>query len=424
MKSLDEEVRDALVALENSVPQDYFDGFPARVEARLEVEAMAPDKPSPDPEKPGAEVQTENTGLHDIKEMARTQKQRISRRISTQSDVEESLLSTSSSGLKAVVLPTPGQDTPRYETEDPVPAEQEESRGGGVPIWIYAAVGVVAVAAVVFLMVRGGGKNKDEQTVASGDVSASEPGPVVAAIEPTPGPDQAPAAAPESPEEAVPEPGEADRDGAGGVVGGLASTPGGAVGTGGGAEGAASGDDRGAAAAKEPSTRHKAADKPARASRPAKSSDTKKPTETKKSTETKTSPPPPDKTKPTSEAASLEEMLTEASGGVVEPKEAKKPVAKKPSKTELTSGDIRKGMRSVLARVQTCYSEHKQSGTVKVSVTVAPDGHVEKASAIGQFAGGAYAQTGSCVAKAVENAKFPAWDGGPMTFKYSYLLSE
>jgi len=56
-----------------------------------------------------------------------------------------------------------------------------------------------------------------------------------------------------------------------------------------------------------------------------------------------------------------------------------------------------------------------------VKLTVAPTGQVQKVSVTGVFAGTPVA---ACVEQAVRGATFPAWDGGPQSFGYSYLLSE
>ena len=67
-----------------------------------------------------------------------------------------------------------------------------------------------------------------------------------------------------------------------------------------------------------------------------------------------------------------------------------------------------------------CYERYKVPGTVKVKVTIANTGAVTKATAVdGTFKG---TETGACVAQAVSQADFPAWDGPPMSLTYPFLL--
>jgi hypothetical protein len=404
MKTLEEEIRDAMMALENSVPQDYFDEFPGRVDARLEIQTMASDTSEPrDGDDAEDSDEDENTGLHDIKEMAENTKQRISRRISTQSDVEESLLGSSSVGLKAVVLPTPGKDIPKYDTTTPVVESAHYQARGGVPIWAYAAVAAVAAVAVIFFVTRGG---DDKRKGSTGDrVAVSETaGEAVAGLDPP---------APPAPEIAEPEPvvtplGDVDpgADGDEAVDSSAADEP---------APGAGA-----AATAPRKDVRRKPAAKTTRTGKPAKKSPTKK-ADPKKPADPKPAP------KPKSPGdQSIEDMLSEASGGAAGPDvDASKSAAKKkPTKTELNARDIRNGMNTVSGKAKSCYSEHQQAGSVGVAVTVSPDGKVTKASPTGAFASGDKAKTGKCVAAAVKAAKFPAWDGKAKSFKYSYLLSD
>ena len=60
-------------------------------------------------------------------------------------------------------------------------------------------------------------------------------------------------------------------------------------------------------------------------------------------------------------------------------------------------------------------------GTASFKVTVAPSGKVTGVTVSGMFAG---KPEGSCVESAVRSASFPAWEGGPQTFTYSYLLAD
>lgn len=111
---------------------------------------------------------------------------------------------------------------------------------------------------------------------------------------------------------------------------------------------------------------------------------------------------------------SFDALLKEA--GVSDQKKDNKPKLEKKS---LSGGDIKTGMGSVSGKASKCYAGTQ--GTASVKLTVAPSGQVTKATVTGVFAGTPVA---ACVESAVKSASFPAWDGGPQSFGYSYLLSE
>lgn len=107
-------------------------------------------------------------------------------------------------------------------------------------------------------------------------------------------------------------------------------------------------------------------------------------------------------------------LLKEA--GVDPSKQVKKP---KLERTSLSAGDFKKGMGAVQGRAQACYAGTQ--GTAAVRITIAASGAVANVSVSGQFAGTPVA---ACIQSAIKGASFPPWDGGPQTFGYSYLLSE
>jgi hypothetical protein len=451
MKTLDDDIRHAFTALEQAVPEGYFDALPARImerlpHARLEVDPMGPvmstesNEPGTSPPPQGAtedhredgEEREEHSGLHDIKAMAKTTKQRISRRVSTQSDVEESLLaSASSQSLSAIVLPEPGQDEPSYESfdeADEAPAHAAataaaattESRGG-LPIWVYGAVGAVAVAAVVFFVMRGGTKQtevaQNDLPVAAG--AADQAAPPASA----PSADPAPAITPP-----VADPEDSDSD--------PTTTATGATGADGdGSEGEASprtgAEDRDDDADKPARTRA-SSDAKRTSSRPAASAPSTASSSSSSSTARAEAPKPTPKApakpkKPDDGARSLDDLLDEASGGAVSnrdldgaggpaPAEPKAPV-----KTDLSRSEIQSGMKKVLGRVSACYDQYKEPGTVMVAVVIETSGEVSGADATGKFKN---TETGLCVSEAVRRASFASWEGKPKRFNYPFLLSD
>lgn len=452
MKTLDDDIRHALTALEQAVPEGYFDALPARImerlpHARLEVDPMGPvmstesNEPGTSPPPQGAtedqhdggEEREEHSGLHDIKAMARTTKQRISRRVSTQSDVEESLLaSASSQSLSAIVLPEPGKDEPSYESFDDAdegPARaastaasiSTESRGG-LPIWVYGAVGAVAVAAVVFFIMRGGTKQtqvaQNDVPTAAGSGDRGTPPASAPGIEPAPAvmpPAPPPAADPESSDT---DPSAAAAEGDADAIEGEDSPR--AV-----AEDADGDADRTArtrtsSGAKSTSSRP-SAPTPSAASSSSSSTtakaDAPKPAKAPESAKPK---------KPDDGKRSLDDLLDEASGGAVSNRDLEGPGGpapaepKAPVKTDLSRSEIQSGMKKVLGRVSACYDKYKEPGTVMVAVVIETSGEVSAADATGKFKN---TETGLCVSEAVRRAAFSSWEGKPKRFNYPFLLS-
>lgn len=105
------------------------------------------------------------------------------------------------------------------------------------------------------------------------------------------------------------------------------------------------------------------------------------------------------------------EQLLKDSG--YQKKDADKPKLEKKS---LAAGDFKAGMAGVSGSAQGCYKGTQ--GTAMVKLTIAPSGKVSKVAVTGVGAAEA-----ACVQAAVQGASFPAWDGGPQSFNYSYLLS-
>ncbi len=109
---------------------------------------------------------------------------------------------------------------------------------------------------------------------------------------------------------------------------------------------------------------------------------------------------------------SFDALLKEA--GVKEKKEVVKL-----DKKQLSTEEFKKGMGAITAKAQACYKGTQGSANVKL--TIASSGQVSKVTINGAFAGKPEAD---CVSAAVKSASFPAWDGGPQTFGYPILLSE
>lgn len=454
MDKLDANIRDAMKALESTVPDSYFDQFESRLEARLEVEAMAGPEmmeqgvgmdDSPPPVSP-PEPKEENTGLHDIKELARSQKKRISKRMTTESDLEQSLLA-SSSALSAVALPEPGKDKPTFETRgttsrskskststDAATAVGPAARGEdprGLPVWIYAAVGVVAAAAVIFFIVRGG---KDDSTSSADQVAMSDN----AAAEKKGDGASATARGADSSKSLAP-----SATGGGAATDGVVQPDDGDT-----ADSDDTGDDPGMVAeaddgddddddSAERSALTRDADKDRGADRDKKKSDKKK-SDKKKDDKKKSDKKKSDNKKDDKKDAkkddtsgdkkkddtgggepSLDDLLNDASGGAVDTSGGSKETVKKPSKKKLSSSDIKKGMAPIMGSAKACYDG--EPGTVKIKFSVDPSGKVTKAYAMGKWSDKA---AGKCIARLVKGVTFPAFDGRTSSFSFPFLLTQ
>lgn len=106
-------------------------------------------------------------------------------------------------------------------------------------------------------------------------------------------------------------------------------------------------------------------------------------------------------------------LLKEA--GVNDKKDAKPKLDKK----QLSTDDFKNGMAAITAKAHACYKGNQGSANVKL--TISPSGNVSKVTVTGPFAGKPEAD---CVSAAVKGASFPAWDGSPQSFGYPILLSE
>lgn len=401
-----------------------------------ETEKDAPRGATPPPvgDTPQRGERNEDSGLHDVKSLAQTTKQRISRRITSQHDAyEESLLSSSSSGLRAVALPAPAQvvSLPAMPSSVPGAADIAGAEAAGITpieaargprskaIWFVVGGGVLAAAAVaIFFIASSGAKKHDEALVAAGAASGAptraEPALKEAVGAPGAGGEalaQGAAAGSGSPattvvavDPAAPPPAEqatdtasdtaatGERNASGAKAEGRAER--GASRTGAGASGggtAAAGDKQVAKGKQDAKASGGGGGGGGAAPKGGVGGD------------------------------SMEELLAAASGGAQKPTEGADSAPSKPEKTGLDGKDIRSGMGAVAKQAQGCFDQHGVAGHVKIKATVDPSGKVTKADAQGEFAG---TPTGSCVAAAAKSASFPAWTGAPMTISYGFTLTE
>lgn len=468
----DDLLRGAMKTLDGEVPSGYFEALPNRTLARLEGNGMQMQSSGIDNADDTNPVMTQDlghdavgsgsdraptalerdgrdddSGLHDIRSLASSTKARLSKRF-TAPVVDEDVLASSSAGWKAVALPEPAKMVSLPEVSDLAPMEEvkaavaasesrrskrESKRGPAVAaaapvlnevaalrdvvatpavsfgsgmlaqkpskkkggLIAMVAVAAAAAAALAFYVVTADQAGTAVESKSAAPAIAAQPEATAQQVaQPAP---VAAAAAPTTPptDEAATATGAAAAD----VV---AAAP-------------AESDDDGKRAAKPASKSAAKRDKveidlsiKGKEPAPPKAEPTKKPDGAGKGAGG--SPSGAGK----EEQQSLDDLLAEA--GV---NKDKKPDAPKLEKKSLSSDDIRKGMQSVASKAQGCYAGTQ--GTASVKLTVAPTGKVQKVTVSGVFAG---TPVGTCVSSAVQGIQFPAWDGGPQSISYSYLLAE
>jgi hypothetical protein len=439
---LDDIIRSAMKTLDDEAPSGYFEALPDLTLARLEGTMQhGPQGTMDDPASPPPPIgdNTEDSGLHDIRNLAHSTKARLSsKRITTSHPTaDDDGVASSSAGWKAVALPQPAKmvalpeltELPtkrevlakekaaakvekaaakveaKTETRTESKVEQVAAAAVEAPAaapakkpvapqksktGLYAVLGAVVVAAAGAAIYVGtaGSKTKAPQVAQN----TAAPAAVQAAPTVTPiatGSAEVSADVLKAQEELAKQEAEAERMKA----------------------------ELAAAQAAVP------AEKPEEKKQPAKAKahvETEKvETPVKKVEETK--PPQekkeikkPDGTKPPEAGdPDFNELLKEA--GVKDPAPKKPVLAKK----ELTGDDFKTGMASISGTAKGCYKGTQ--GTAMTKIVIAPSGKVSKVTVSGQFSG---TPEGDCVSSAIKGASFPPWDGGPQSFTYPILLSE
>jgi hypothetical protein len=441
---VDGEIAEAFAALDRTIGVGQTDDFVSRLDARL---SQADREDRMEGSKLGTSGRTrdeelkdqvarargagaaaapaerdEHSGLHEIKALASSTKQRISRQSSVPAIDDETLLSASGS-MRAVALPDPRKErrtsqseltatataTPTAEASARMVAQPSSRRTGAMLALALFVAAAAAVAAVVVLKNRDGGATPG----AAGDVMARNDVPPAA---PSSAPASAPAVAPLE-EETVS--GEAGPAGAAAMA---AASP--SVEPLPAAELQPEGErnarrDEGRSAARV--VRGAEDDRSAKETRASRDKDDRaeKAEIVAAAKGGATSPPP----RPTGgEGQSVDDILDSMSGGAPKaPAAESKPEAARPSKKSLDRRDVSSAMGSIREEARSCYGVEQFAGTVSVKFTVDPSGKIASATATGKHAG---TPTGTCVADAVKGARFPAFDGAATSFTFPFLLSE
>jgi hypothetical protein len=440
---LDEQLRAAMKTLDDEVPSGYFEALPDLTLARLEDTMQHGTQDETDTTASAVPQTTEDSGLHDIRNLAQSTKQRISsKRASSSPPVsEDDMIASSSAGWKAVALPQPAkmvalpelselpspkevrarekaaakpvETTPpaaakpvetasvgaakpvetapvvaAIETRKPAFSLPTQSRKSKAPLFAVVGIGLAAAAgAAIFVTTQ----HKDVAKASEGAALAvtAAPAPAVVAV-------AAAGSAAVSPEvqkaqdELAKAEAETERLRAEAAAMNTAAL------------------DESKQATKAPvkSGKHGASKldttkEQADISAPADTAKAKEPA--KKVQTSKTGEGEPD----------FNQLLKEA--GVKEP-QAKKPVL---DKKELSGDDFKKGMAAIAGKAHGCYKGTQ--GTATVKLVIAPSGQISTVSVGGQFAS---TPEGECVIGAVKGASFPAWEGHPQSFTYPILLAE
>lgn len=144
---IDDLLRRTMKTLDSQVPSGYFEDLPQRTLGRLEDSLMQTgSEEETDFGMSAAPLPDEDSGLHDIRSLARSTKQRISSRkipqlssassssSSSASSSDDDLIANSSSGWKAVALPEPAKMISLPDVADlPPPRKLAEASAVEIP---------------------------------------------------------------------------------------------------------------------------------------------------------------------------------------------------------------------------------------------------------------------------------------------------
>ena len=453
---LDDQLRAAMKVLDAEVPSGYFEALPNQTLSRLEGSSMqgtsgtTENKVSAAP-PPVTSENTEDSGLHDIRNLAQSTKQRISSQRISQSQPALEDPASSSGGWKAIALPQPAKMVALPELDE-LPSKKDikaaekaaakerkqvetaadvatakaaveassaparaafslpsaQRKKSKAPLFAIVGLGVAAAAGAAIYVATQKKAEAPKTTVALAEktdvpttTAAAAPVQQAAAIGGAAGSGVVSADVQKAEDEAAKQQAENDA-----MKAQLAATT--AAGE--------TGKDKPAAApaVKAPAKKgHGAAKLDTGA---AKVEQTKQaPADKTKTDKAKVDTAKPDKTQKNADGSEpdFNDLLKEA--GVNEKKDTKPKLDKK----SLTGDDFKAGMSAIEDKAHGCYKGTQGSAMVKL--TIAPTGKITKISVGGAFAGKPEA---SCVAAAVRGATFPPWDGGPESFTYPILLSE
>jgi hypothetical protein len=419
MTPIDRDIADAFAALDRTAPGQAPEEFTSRVMARIgDGEGAAPRAGVGRESPPGPR---EDSGLHDIVALASRAKQRLSERDQSESDAGESvMLAAAPGGLRAVALPDPSRAARPSASAPPREPTRTDARSS-LPFWALGSVATLAAAAAVAVFVFGIGRGSDRSADAPAE---SAPSGAVAQLD---RPARAPAAAAGQAAPAAGQAAPAPADGPPALAAAVEA-------------------ERRVATAEE--ARPKESDRRARRERAETGADTARKSENRRPESAAegvegggdvaapavgggpSSAPggaPGAGGEPDDQAggeANLEDMLDavtdEKKPGAAPPREAPPEPPPAAQKNELDRRAVSAALESIRDEVKRCHEVESFAGSVTVKFVIAPSGQVSKAAAIGSHI---RTKTGTCVARAVLKASFPAFEGTPISITYPFLLA-
>jgi hypothetical protein len=423
---LDALVRTAMKTLDEQASSGYFEALPSRTLERLALEEGTMQAGSTSgSEAKSSSVTTsaappkveEDSGLHDIRSLAQTTKERISSKRITSGPIktDEELLASASGSWKSLALPQPASmvslpelaDLPpaavvdkskpasHVETSKPMfaatVAQHAAPATSSRKLMAIAGLGIAAAAGVTLLVTMqskppasDGAAAKSEPTLAMATTPTAPPAPAAPVVqhidEPAAGSAAAVVVAADHPTEAAaaPEP-TAPPKVATKSRAKVAVTP--------------------AAHAAKPTTIASKDQAPASAPESKKAESGGKGDATGKAV--------------ANGQESLDQLIKEAGA------EDKPKAGPTLDKKELSANDFKAGMSAIQGKAQACFKGTQ--GMAQVKLVIVPSGKVTRVTVTGKFSGQPEA---ACVTSAVKSATFPPWDGGSQTMGYSFLLSE
>ncbi len=426
MTPIDRDIADAFAALDRTAPDRGQDEFTSRVMARIgdgEGAAVAP-RVAPGRESPPS-PRGDDSGLHDIVALASRAKQRLSERDQSESDAGESvMLAAAPGGLRAVALPDPTRVARQSAPVPPREPTRTDARSS-LPFWALGSVATLAAAAAVAVFVFGIGRGADRSAETSVETPAgsaeSAPAGELARVDP-PARDPAAPAGQVAPAERAepPPPSPAAQEAREWVE-------------------AASEErrpmeyskrvrarersDTGADTAKSARAKEESAVAGVEGGKDVEGSVGAPSSAPGGAAEPGASDEPGDKAGGEADLGDMLDSVTDEDKD--KPKVAAPPPEAAPEppaaeKKELDRRAVSSALESIRDEVKRCHELEKFAGTVTVKFVVAPSGQVSKAAAIGSQI---RTRTGTCVARAVLQARFPAFEGTPISITYPFLLS-
>lgn len=436
---LDDQLRAAMKVLDDEAPSGYFEALPNLTLARLEGSMQqgtsgtptqqTTQAPPPVATPPSETDNTEDSGLHDIRNLAQSTKQRLSSKRITASPPLEDDVASSSAGWKAVALPQPAKMVSLPELAE-LPSKRELKAAEKAAAKVHKAAEIASDHAVAQAALEVPAPARHAFALPSAHKPRKSKGPLIALVgiglaaaagavifvATQKSSDKAPPVAALAPAAVAPTTAPALAGAGSAAVSGDVQKAQDDV-----AKAQAEADAmRAQLAAQAPADKTGTEGKaPVKAVPVTKKGRGKLEKTVTKPEETKPTTPPVDTAKADNKNADgsepdFNDLLKEA--GVDQTKHAAKP---KLDKKSLTGDDFKNGMAAVTTKAQGCYKGTEGTATVKLMIS--PSGQISKISVGGAFAGKPEA---ACVAAAVRGARFPPWDGRPMSFTYPILLSE